>query len=1177
MIATLIRWSITNRFLVLIATAFLVAAGIWSASRTPVDALPDLSDVQVIVRTTYPGKPPQVVEDLVTYPLTTTMLSVPGAKTVRGYSFFGDSFVYILFDDKTDPYWARSRVVEYLNQVQSRLPAGATAALGPDATGVGWVYEYALVDRSGNNDIGQLRALNDWFLKFELKTVPDVAEVASIGGMVRQYQVVLDPDRMRVLGVTQSMVVQALQKANLSSGGSVVEMAETEYMVRSRGFLGSLEHFRTIPLNLSGATPLLLRDVATVQIGPEMRRGIAELDGEGEVTGGVVVMRSGKNARATIEAVKARLETLKPSLPKGVEVVETYDRSKLIDRAVDNLRVKLLEEFAVVAVVCAIFLFHLRSALVAVVTLPIGVLAAFGVMHWQGVSANILSLGGVAIALGAMVDASVVLVEAAHKHLEHFEERHRRPPSVAERWELIAQSAVEVGPALFFSLLVITLSFLPVFTLEAQEGRLFSPLAFTKTYAMAAAAGLSVTLVPVLMGYLIRGRIPKETANPINRSLIAIYRPALELVLRFPKATLLAAALALAITAIPVMRLGGEFMPPLDEGDLLYMPSALPGISVSKAAELLQQTDRLIKTVPEVKRVFGKAGRADTATDPAPLEMFETTIQFKSREQWRPGMTPEKLVEELDRVVKVPGLSNVWVPPIRNRIDMLATGIKSPVGIKVAGSDLATIDKLAAQIESAVRGVPGVSSALAERLTGGRYIDVDVDRQAAARFGLSVADVQAVIATAIGGENVGEVIQGRERFPVNVRYPREIRDSLERLRKLPFVTDKGATVLLQDVAKIVIAEGPPMIRSENARLSGWVYVDVRGRDLRSVVHDMQAVVAKQVAMPAGYALSWSGQFEYLERATERLKIVVPLTLAVIFMLLYVLFRSAGDAALVMAAVPFSLVGGFWFIWALGHVVSVASAVGFIALAGVAAEFGVVMLVYLQNAWKQHLAAGEPDNEATLLAAIREGAVMRVRPKAMTVAVVMAGLLPILVGHGTGSEVMTRIAAPMVGGMVTAPLLSMLVIPAAWYLIHRKRPRAGRDSSNLEASASRLHNHYTLEDRTMKTAHILAAAVALAAFTTTHAQDMKMPMQPAAGATSASMPLVDGEVRKIDVQKNLVVLRHGDIPNLAMPAMTMGFEVADKKMLDGLKVGDKVKFQAEAIKGKAMVTDLKPNH
>ena len=1038
MIAALIRWSIGNRFLVLAATAFLVVAGLWSAWRTPVDALPDLSDVQVIVRTTYPGKPPQVVEDLVTYPLTTTLLSVPGAKTVRGYSFFGDSFVYVLFDDGTDPYWARSRVVESLSQVQSRLPPGATAALGPDATGVGWVYEYALVDRSGRSDIGQLRALNDWFLKFELKTVPDVAEVASIGGMVRQYQVVLDPERMRSLGVTQAMVVQALGRANQSAGGSVVEMAEAEYMVRSRGFLQSLDDFRSIPVIVSGTTPVLLRDVAVVQIGPEMRRGIAELDGEGEVTGGVVVMRSGKNARSTIAAVKARLAALKPGLPAGVEVVETYDRSLLIDRAVDNLRVKLIEEFIVVAVVCAVFLFHLRSALVAVVTLPVGVLAAFVVMHAQGVSANILSLGGVAIALGAMVDASVVLVEAAHKQLEHFQAQHGRPPTSVERWQLVTQAAVEVGPALFFSLLVITLSFLPVFTLEAQEGRLFSPLAFTKTYAMAAAAGLSVTLVPVLMGYLVRGRIPRETANPVNRFLIAAYRPALEAVLRFPKATLLAAAAVLALTAIPVMQLGGEFMPPLDEGDLLYMPSALPGLSVSKAAALLQQTDRLIKTVPEVQRVFGKAGRADTATDPAPLEMFETTIQFKPRAQWRAGMTPERLVDELDRVVQVPGLSNVWVPPIRNRIDMLATGIKSPVGIKVAGADLATIDRLAAQIEAAVRGVPGVSSALAERLTGGRYIDVDVDRQAAARFGLSVADVQAVVSTAIGGDNVGEVIHGRERFPVNVRYPRETRDSIERLRQLPFVTEKGATVLLQDVARIAVGEGPPMLRSENARLSGWVYVDVRGRDLRSAVHAMQAAVARQVALPAGYALSWSGQFEYLERATERLKLVVPLTLAVIFVLLFLLFRRASDAALVMAAVPFALVGGFWLTWAMGHAVSVATAVGFIALAGLAAEFGVVMLVYLQNAWQQHLAAGEPDDEATLLAAIREGAVMRVRPKAMTVAVVMAGLLPILLGHGTGSEVMTRIAAPMVGGMVTAPLLSMLVVPAAWYLVHRRR-------------------------------------------------------------------------------------------------------------------------------------------
>ena len=1045
MIAALIRWSVANRFLVLMATALLVAAGWWSVARTPVDALPDLSDTQVIVRTSFPGQPPQVVEDLVTYPLTTTMLSVPGAKTVRGYSFFGDSFVYILFDDRTDPYWARSRVVEYLNQVQGRLPAGATAALGPDATGVGWVYEYALVDRSGQHDLGQLRALNDWFLKFELKTVPDVAEVASVGGMVRQFQVVLDPDRMRQLGVTQGMVVDALRRANQSAGGSVVELAEAEYMVRSQGFLKSLDDFRGIPIKVSGATPVLLRDVGFVQVGPEMRRGIAELDGEGEVAGGIVVMRSGKNARSTIAAIQARLEALKPSLPPGVEVVATYDRSRLIDRAIDNLATKLLEEFIVVALVCAVFLAHLRSALVAVVTLPVGVLAAFIVMHAQGISANILSLGGVAIALGAMVDASVVLVEAAHKQLEHFEDRQGRPATVAERWALVTQAAVEVGPALFFSLLVITLSFLPVFTLEAQEGRLFSPLAFTKTYAMAAAAGLSVTLVPVLMGYLIRGRIPREAANPVNRFLMAAYRPALEAVLRFPKAALVAAALVLAVTAVPVLRLGGEFMPPLDEGDLLYMPTALPGLSVSKASELLQQTDRLIKTVPEVDRVFGKAGRADSATDPAPLEMFETTIQFKPREQWRAGMTPDKLVEELDRAVQVPGLSNIWVPPIRNRIDMLATGIKSPVGIKVAGPDLATIDRLATRIETVVKDVPGVSSALAERLTGGRYVDVDVDRAAAARHGLSVADVQAIVATAIGGENVGEVISGRERFPISVRYPREIRDSLQRLRSLPFVTGQGAQLMLGDVATVRLQDGPPMLRSENARLSGWVYVDVRGRDLRSVVRDMQAAVAGEVSLPAGYALSWSGQFEYLERATERLKLVVPATLALIFMLLYLLFRSAGDALLVMAAVPFSLVGGFWFVWSLGHAISVATAVGFIALAGVAAEFGVVMLVYLKNAHAQRLAAGEPDDEATLLAAIREGAVLRVRPKAMTVAVIMAGLLPILIGHGTGSEVMTRIAAPMVGGMVTAPLLSMLVVPAAWYLAQRRRralPLAG---------------------------------------------------------------------------------------------------------------------------------------
>jgi Cu(I)/Ag(I) efflux system membrane protein CusA/SilA len=1052
-IAALIRWSIANRVLVVLATGLMSALALFSVVSTPVDALPDLSDTQVIVRTTYPGKPPQVVEDLVTYPLTTTMLSVPGARTVRGYSFFGDSFVYILFDDRTDAYWARSRVVEYLSQVQSRLPPGATAALGPDATGVGWVYEYALVDRSGRTDIGQLRALNDWFLKFELKTVQDVAEVASIGGMVRQYQVVLDPDRMRQLGITQGQVLEALRRANQSAGGSVVELAEAEYMVRSGGFLTSLDDFRTVPIATTGATPVLLRDVAIVQIGPEMRRGIAELDGQGEVAGGVVVMRSGKNARTTIDAVKARLAELKPSLPPGVEVVETYDRSKLIDRAIDNLRLKLTEEFIAVAVVCALFLFHLRSALVAVIALPVAVGIAFVVMRWQGLNANILSLAGIALACGAALDGVVVLLESAHKHIEGHEHVHGRPPTVAERWQLVSESAVEVGPALFFSLLVITLSFLPVFTLEAQEGRLFSPLAFTKTYTMAAAAALSVTLVPVLMGYLVRGRIPRESANPLNRWLMRAYRPALEAVLRFPRGTLVVAGLVLALTAIPLLRIGGEFMPPLDEGDLLYMPSALPGLSVSKATELLQQTDRMIKTVPEVERVFGKAGRADTATDPAPLEMFETTIQFKPRAQWRAGMTPDKLVEELDRAVKVPGLSNIWVPPIRNRIDMLATGIKSPVGIKVAGSELATIDQLAMQIESVVKTVPGVSSALAERLTGGRYIDVDVDRAAAARHGLAVADVQAIVTTAIGGENVGEVVSGRERFPINVRYPRELRDSLERLRTLPFVTDRGAQLLLQDVARITLAEGPPMLRSENARLSGWIYVDVRGRDLRSVVRDMQAAVARSVSLPAGYALSWSGQFEYLERAAERMKVVVPATLAVIFLLLYLLFRTATDALLVMAAVPFSLVGGFWLVWLLGHAVSVATAVGFIALAGVAAEFGVVMLVYLENALRRRLRAGEPDNEATLLEAIREGAVLRVRPKAMTVAIVMAGLLPMMWGDGAGSEIMGRIAAPMVGGMVTAPLLSMLVVPAAWYLLHRRRHRATRLARDSAVAAA----------------------------------------------------------------------------------------------------------------------------
>ncbi|WP_347468826.1 efflux RND transporter permease subunit [Burkholderia stagnalis] len=1040
MIARVIRWSIRNRFLVLLATLLVTAWGIHSLKQTPLDALPDLSDTQVIIKASYPGKAPQVIEDQVTYPLTTTLLGVPGAKTVRAYSSFGDAFVYVLFDDRTDPYWARSRVLEYLNQVQSRLPQGATVSLGPDATGVGWVYEYALVDRTGQHDLGQLRALNDWFLKFELKAVPDVAEVASLGGMVRQYQVVLDPDRLRAYGITQAAVADALGKANQASGGSVVELAESEYMVRSSGYLRSLDDFRHVVLRTNDAgTPVLLGDVARVQIGPEMRRGIAELNGQGEVAGGVIVMRSGKNALTTIDAVKAKLADLGRSLPPGVEVVTTYDRSQLIERAVGNLKDKLVEEFVIVGLVCAVFLFHLRSAFVAILSLPLGVLAAFIVMRYQGVNANLMSLGGIAIAIGAMIDAAIVMIENAHKHLEAF--AHRFPDTrmtAAQRWELIATSAAEVGPALFFSLLIITLSFVPVFSLEGQEGKLFSPLAFTKTYTIAAAAGLSVTLVPVLMGYLIRGRIPHEHANPINRVLIRLYRPLLDATLRRPWFAIGVAVVALVLTAVPIARLGGEFMPPLDEGDLLYMPTALPGISAAKASELLQQTDRLIQTVPEVATVFGKSGRADTATDPAPLEMFETTIRFKPRDRWRPGMTPEKLIDELNRTVKVPGLSNVWVPPIRNRLDMLSTGIKTPVGVKISGPDLTQIDRIATQVEAAVKRVPGVTSALAERLNGGRYIDVDIDRLAAARYGLAVADIQSVVSSAIGGENVGEVIAGRERFPINLRYPREIRDSLEKLRALPIVTERGAQLRLGDVANVTIADGPPMIRSENARLSGYVYVDIRNTDLRSAVDAMQRAVAREVRLPPGYAIAWSGQFEYLERAEAKLRTVIPVTLAVIFVLLFLTFGSAADALLLMSTVPFALVGGFWLIWLLGHAVSVATSVGFIALAGVAAEFGVVMLLYLKGALDRRLASGEPLTEALLLDAIREGAVLRVRPKAMTVAVVLAGLMPIMVGHGAGSEVMQRIAAPMVGGMVTAPLLSMFVIPAAWFLLQRRR-------------------------------------------------------------------------------------------------------------------------------------------
>ncbi|HEX7850807.1 Cu(I)/Ag(I) efflux system membrane protein CusA/SilA [Hephaestia caeni] len=1039
MIAALIRWSVRNRFFVLLGVLALAAAGLWAVRSTAIDALPDLSDTQVIIRTSYPGQAPQIVENQVTYPLTTTMLSVPGAKTVRGYSFFGDSFVYVIFEDGTDLYWARSRVLEYLNQVQGRLPETARSALGPDATGVGWVYEYALVDRSGRHDLSQLRSLQDWFLRYELKTVTGVAEVASIGGMVKQYQVVLDPVKLTAYGITHQQAVEAIRNANQEVGGSVLELAEAEYMVRASGYLKTLDDFRAIPLRTAaGGVPVTLGEVATIQIGPEMRRGIAELNGEGEVAGGVAILRSGKNARETIAAVKDKIATLKASLPPGVEIVTTYDRSQLIDRAVENLTHKLIEEFIVVALVCALFLWHVRSALVAILTLPLGVLAAFVVMRFQGVNANIMSLGGIAIAIGAMVDAAVVMIENAHKKIERWEHDHPGETLAGEtRWTVITDAAAEVGPALFFSLVIITLSFIPVFTLEAQEGRLFAPLAFTKTYAMAGAAILSVTLVPVLMGWLIRGRIPAEQANPINRALTALYRPALDWTMRRPKTVLLIAALVFTTTAFPLSRLGGEFMPNLDEGDLLYMPSALPGLSAAKASELLQQTDRLIKTVPEVQSVFGKAGRAESATDPAPLEMFETTIQFKPRDQWRPGMTPDRLVEELDRTVKLPGLVNVWVPPIRNRIDMLATGIKSPIGVKVSGADLAQLDRIAHDVETAAKTVPGVSSALAERLTGGRYVDVDIDRAVAARYGLNIADVQAIVSGAIGGETIGETVEGLARYPISVRYPRELRDSLEGLRALPVLTPSGQQITLGTVANVSITEGPPMLKTENARPSTWVYVDVRDRDLASVVGDLQRAVAKQVRLSPGVSIAYSGQFEYLERAVAKLKLVVPATLLIIFVLLYLIFRRFDEAALIMGTLPFALTGGIWTLWLLGFNQSVATGVGFIALAGVSAEFGVVMLIYLKHAYEDR---GPDPDAAQVETAVREGALLRVRPKAMTVAVILAGLLPILFGSGAGSEVMSRIAAPMIGGMLTAPLLSMFVLPAAYLLLRRPKTK-----------------------------------------------------------------------------------------------------------------------------------------
>ena len=1042
MIERVIRASVENRVLVLFGALLLAIAGIVAVLKTPVDALPDLSDVQVIIKTDYSGQAPEIVENEVTYPISTTMLSVPGASTVRGFSLFGTSFVYVLFEDGTDLYWARSRVLESLNSAAGKLPSGVTPELGPDATGVGWIYQYALVDKSGKNDLESLRALQDWFLKYELKTIPGVAEVASVGGAVKEYQIIPDPVKLEQYGVTVGDIKTALSASNQEAGGGSIEMGESEFMVRAQGYLKTLDDFRSIVLktNASG-TPTVLGDVAQVRLGPEMRRGIAELDGEGEVAGGIILLRTGGNAREVIAAVKTRLEELKSALPEGVEIVPVYDRSSLIDRAIQNLTHKLIEEFIVVALVCAIFLWHVRSALVAVITLPLGLALAFIAMHFQGLNANIMSLGGIAIAVGAMVDAAIVMIENAHKHIEAWEEAHPGADLAgAERWQVITEAAVEVGPALFMSLLIITLSFIPIFTLEGQEGRLFGPLAWTKTWSMAASAFLAVVLVPVLMGLWIRGKIPPEDKNPLNRWLVRLYQPLLMGVLRRPKTTLFAALLVLIGGLYPVEKLGGEFLPQIAEGDILYMPSTLPGVSSSEAAAMLQKTDKLIRTVPEVATVFGKAGRADTATDSAPLEMIETTIQLKPESEWRSGMTMEKIIDELDKTVRLPGLANLWVMPIRNRIDMLSTGVKSPIGIKVSGQSLADIDGAAEQIEEAAKTVPGVVSAIAERLTGGRYVEVSVDRLKAARWGLTVAGVQSYVKSAVGGEMAGDVVDGIARYPITIRFPQSWRDSPEALRNLPIISGSGKSLTLGDVAEIRTSLGPSMLRTENARPAAWVFVDARDRDMASVVGDLREAIAKSVSLKPGVSVAFSGQYELMERAKDRLTLMVPMTILIIFVLLYLAFRRFAESLLILGSLPFALTGGIWLLYLLGDRLSVAVGTGFIALAGLAAEFGVVMIVYLRHAVQNDKSLADPKTFTVeaLDRAIEHGAALRVRPKTMTVAVVLAGLIPILVGTGAGSEVMSRIAAPMVGGMVTAPLLSLFVIPAAWKLIMLRR-------------------------------------------------------------------------------------------------------------------------------------------
>ena len=1025
MISRIISWSLRNHLLVVLLAVLISAWGIYSLRHTSLDAIPDLSDVQVIIKTSYPGQSPQAVEDQVTYPLTSALLSVPGSTAVRGFSMFGESFIYIIFKDGTDPYWARTRVLEYLSQMSGKLPAGVSPALGPDASGVGWIFEYALTDRHHRYDPDQLRALQDFFLKYELQSLPGVAEVASVGGMVRQYQIEVNPDRLAAYRLTLDQIAQAVRDSNLSGGGSVVEMGRAEYMIRASGYLKTLEDFRQIPLGTDvRGIPVRLQDVAHIQTGPEARRGVADLDGEGEVVGGIVVMRYGNNALETIERVKSRLQELKSGLPQGVELVVTYDRSGLIERAVSTLREKLIEESLAVSLVCLLFLFHLRSSLVAVVTLPIGILAAFIIMQQQGVSANIMSLGGIAIAIGAMVDAAIVMIENMHKHLE-------RAGSNPDYWRVVKESSQEVGPALFFSLLVITISFLPVLTLGGQEGRLFAPLAYTKTYAMAASAFLAISLTPVLMAYFIRGRIRPEQHNPLNRILQALYRPVLLAALGRRKLTVFVTLLLLVTVLWPLQKLGNEFMPPLYEGDLLYMPTTLPGLSVDEAVNILQITDRLIKELPEVERVFGKAGRAETATDPAPLSMLETTILLKPRDQWPPGETVEQLIQKLDEQVRLPGLTNSWGYPIRTRIDMLATGIRTPLGIKVSGPDLAGIAQLTQEIAVAVKSVPGTRNVFAERTTGGRYLDIDINRAQAARYGITVADVQRLVQGAIGGENIGTVVDGRERFQINLRYPRSLRDSLQALAAIRIALPSGAQVPLGELAHLHFSEGASEIKSENARLTAYVYIDISDRDLGGYVDEARQVLDKSMKLPPGYSMAWSGQYVNLQHAKERTQWVIPLTLMLAVLLLYLHFRHFGKVLLVLLCLPFSLIGGFWLVYALGYNFSVAVAVGFIALAGVAAEFGVVMLLYLDSAIEDLRAAGRLNNRKDLHHAIIQGALMRIRPKMMTVSVIVAGLLPVMFSQGAGAEVMKRIAAPLVGGMLTAPLLSLIVVPVLY--------------------------------------------------------------------------------------------------------------------------------------------------